>query len=175
MVSSPSSSSASSHTHTSVSNQATQSRRRRGRRPTRLTSPAHVPILAKRQSLQTKTPLHVHNRELAFRQLTEQLWAAGLPSSATACSMSVRSRCSSAPPSERSGGGDDGMIKNDWNNDYDDEEENIIDWDEPDKPDEGNSSSKNAVPILKLYYFTYAHMHVTSMIMHYACFACSNT
>ncbi len=173
MVSSPSSSSASSHTHTSVSNQATQSRRRRGRRPTRLTSPAHVPILAKRQSLQTKTPLHVHNRELAFRQLTEQLWAAGLPSSATACSMSVRSRCSSAPPSERSGGGDDGMIKNDWNNDYDDEEENIIDWDEPDKPDEGNSSSKNAVPILKTLLFhtrTYA-----CYFYDYACFACSNT
>jgi hypothetical protein len=131
----------SSRTHASVSNQVTQSRRRRGRRPIRPTSPPHVPILTKRQSLQTKTPLYIDNRELAFRQLTEQLWAAGLPSSTTACSMSVRSRCSSAPPSER-GGGEDEKTKNGWDNGYDDEEENIIDWDEPDKPDEGNSSRK---------------------------------
>jgi hypothetical protein len=131
----------SSHTHASVSNQVTQSRRRRGRRSTRPTSPPHVPILPKRQNLQTNTSLYVHNRELAFRQLAEQLWAAGLPSSTTACSMSVRSRCSSAPPSER-GGGDDEMKKTHWDNDYDDEQENIIDWDEPDKPDEGNSSRK---------------------------------
>jgi hypothetical protein len=131
----------SSSMHASVTNPVTQSRRRRGRRSTRNTSPTHVPILTKRTSLQTKTPLSGHNRELAFRQLTEQLWAAGIPSQTMASSMSVRSRCSSAPPSER-GGGDDEMIKIDWNNGYDDEEENIIDWDEPDKPDEGNSKTK---------------------------------
>jgi hypothetical protein len=49
--------------------------------------------------------------------------------------MSIRSRCSSAPPSER-GGGDDEATKITGNNNY--EEENI-DWDEPDLPDEGNS------------------------------------
>ncbi|CAF3697659.1 unnamed protein product [Adineta steineri] len=115
----------SSRTHTSVSNQMTQTRRRRGRRPTRPLSPTHAPNLTKGTSLQSNNSLRVNNRELAFRQLTEQLWAAGLPSATTACSMSVRSRCSSAPPSERGGrrGG------------YDDEEENI-DWDEPDKPDD---------------------------------------
>lgn len=150
-----SSSSSSSHTHASVSNQVTQSRRRRGRRPTRSTSPPHTPISTKRQGLQPNTPLSIHNRELVFRQLTEQLWAAGLPSSTTGCSMSVRSRCSSAPPSER-GGGEDEIVKLDWNNDYD-EEEDIIDWDEPDIPDEGNSSEKIYMPIFLLYHVTHAH------------------
>ncbi|UJR33639.1 hypothetical protein I4U23_021073 [Adineta vaga] len=125
----------SSHTHASVSNQATQPRRRRGRRPARPSSPSHIPFLTKRTNFQSNTPLRTPNRELAFRQLTEQLWAAGLPSSTTACSMSVRSRCSSAPPSER-GGADDEMKKIEWNNSYDDEDENMIDWDEPDKPDD---------------------------------------
>jgi len=148
-----SSSSSSSHAHASVSNQRTQSRRRGRRRSTRPTSPPNVPILPQRQILQTKTSLHIHNRELAFRQLAEQLWAAGLPSSMTACSMSVRSRCSSAPPSERGGGGDDEMTKIDWNDTHGDEEENMIDWDEPDKPDEGNSSRKKNMPIFILYYF----------------------
>jgi len=58
------------------------------------------------------------NQQLAFRQLTEQLWQAGLP---TAPTTSIRSRCSSAPPSERGGDADE-----------------TIDWDEPDTPDEGN-------------------------------------
>lgn len=136
-----SSSSSSSNNRASVSNQVTQPRRRRGRRSTRRISPSHTPTPTKRQSSQANnnTPSSIHNREQIFRQLTEQLWAAGLPSSRTACSMSVRSRCSSAPPSER-GGGEDELTKLDWDNDYDDEEENVIDWDEPDKPDEGNSS-----------------------------------
>jgi hypothetical protein len=129
----------SSRTHTSVANQSTQARRRRGRRPACPPSPPCVPFLTKRTSLQSSTPLPIHNRELAFRQLTEQLWAAGLPSATTACAMSVRSRCSSAPASER-GGADEEMLKIEWNNSYDDEVENIIDWDEPDKPDEGNGS-----------------------------------
>ena len=93
-----------------------------------------VPNLTKRKSLEDNSPLIVTNRELAFRQLTEQLWAAGLPSSTTACSMSIRSRCSSAPQSERGGGGEDKNHPIDSNNDA---EENI-DWDEPDIPDEGN-------------------------------------
>ncbi|CAF0749813.1 unnamed protein product [Adineta ricciae] len=125
----------SSRAHASVYNQVTQSRRRRGRRAARPSSPTHIPFLSKRRDFPSNTPISPHNRELAFRQLTEQLWAAGLPSAATACSMSVRSRCSSAPPSER-GGADDEIIKIEWNNSYDVEDENIIDWDDPDKPDE---------------------------------------
>jgi hypothetical protein len=173
-VVSSSSSSSSSHTHASVSKQVTQSRRRQGRHPTRPTLPPHVPNLTKKQSLHTKSSLHIHNRELAFRQLAEQLWAAGLPSSMTACSTSVRSRCSSAPPSER-GEGEDEIIKVNSNNDCDDEEENIVDWDEPDKPDDGNSSRKKTMPILIIYYFTYAYTHVAYMTIDYACFARSNT
>ncbi|CAF2702202.1 unnamed protein product [Rotaria sp. Silwood2] len=153
--------SSSNRAHASVSNhQVTQSRRRRGRRLIRTTSPTHVSSLTKRQSLQTNTPISIRNRELAFRQLTEQLWAAGLPSSTTGCSLSVRSRCSSAPPSER--GGDDEMTKISWNNGYNDEE-NIIDWDEPEKPDEGNSSWKkkhSCILIYNLLYFTYARMEI---------------
>ena len=114
--------------HSSVSRKSIQSRRRRP--PTHSPSPPLTPNLTKRKSLQD-----TNSRELAFRQLTEQLWAAGLPSSTTACSMSIRSRCSSAPPSER--GGDDGAIK--INGDNTDREEENIDWDEPDLPDEGNS------------------------------------
>lgn len=115
------------HAHSSISRKSIQSRRRH--RPTHSPSPTLIPNLTKRQSLQSNT-----NRELAFRQLTEQLWATGLPSSTTACSMSIRSRCSSAPPSDRDGG-DDETTKINGNNDN---EENI-DWDEPDLPDEGNS------------------------------------
>ncbi len=158
--------------HASVTNPVTQSRRRRGRRSTRNTSPTHVPILTKRTSLQTKKPLSGHNRELAFRQLTEQLWAAGIPSQTMANSMSVRSRCSSAPPSER-GGGDDEMIKIDWNNGYDDEEENIIDWDEPDKPDEGNTKTKIGISLHFKYFTrarTHTHMLVAYMTIDYAFF-----
>ncbi|CAF4461293.1 unnamed protein product [Rotaria socialis] len=129
------SSSATRNTYASISSQMSQSRRRRGRHLTRgTTSSTHVSNLTKRQSLQTNTPFSVHNRELAFRQLAEQLWAAGLPSSATASSLSIRSRCSSAPPSER--GGDDDMTIVTWNNHCNDEQENMIDWDEPDKPDD---------------------------------------
>ena len=162
------SASSSSHTHATVSNQVTQSRRRRGRRSTRPTSPPPVPNLTKSQSLQSNTPLYINNRELAFRQLTEQLWAAGLPSSTTACSMSVRSRCSSAPPSER-GGGDDDITKTHWNNDYNDEQENIIDWDVPDKPDEGNSSRikiKNKTPNYAFFsYSTISHIYTCMLLI----------
>jgi hypothetical protein len=175
--SSSSSSSSSSHTHASVSKQMTQSRRRGRRRSTRPTSPPNAPISPQRQILQAKTPLYVHNRELAFRQLTEQLWAAGLPSSMTACSMSVRSRCSSAPPSER-GGGDDEMTKIDWNDTHGDEEGNMIDWDEPDKPDEGNSSrKKNNYAYLYTLLFSHKHtyMPVAYMAIDCACFARSIT
>jgi hypothetical protein len=119
--------------HSSVSRKSIQSRRHR--HPTRSPSPTLIPNLAKRKSLQDNASLINTNRELAFRQLTEQLWAAGLPSSTTGCSMSIRSRCSSAPPSEF-GGGEDETIKINGNND-DNEEENI-DWDEPKAPDEGN-------------------------------------
>jgi hypothetical protein len=172
-----SSSSSSSHAHASVSNQRTQSRRRGRRRSTRPTSPPNVPILPQRQILQTKTSLNVHNRELAFRQLAEQLWAAGLPSSMTACSMSVRSRCSSAPPSERGGGGDDEMTKIDWNDTHGDEEENMIDWDEPDKPDEGNSSRKKKHAYLYTLLFSHKHTYtpVAYMAIDCACFARSIT
>jgi hypothetical protein len=65
--------------------------------------------------------------------------------------MSIRSRCSSAPPSERDGG-DDETAKTDGNNGN---EEETIDWDEPDVPDEGNTSCFNSC----------------SMIMNNACFA----
>lgn len=145
--------SSSSHAPTSMSNSMIQSRRRRGRRPTRPLSPSHVPTSETRPSFPSMT-----NRELAFRQLAEQLWAAGLPSSQTACSMSVRSRCSSAPPSERGG----------MNNEYDDaDDENMIEWDAPGKPDDGNScrktNSKHAYTHL-VDYIKYSHMHDASMI-----------
>ncbi|CAF0885194.1 unnamed protein product [Adineta steineri] len=107
-----------------IPTKSTHSRRRGARKQ----SPAPVSNLVKRKSLQDDTPLYSPNREIAFRQLTEQLWAAGLPSSTNACSMSIRSRCSSAPPSERDGGDDD------------------IDWDEPDAPDDdfGRYALQNA-------------------------------
>ena len=76
--------------------------------------------------------------ELAFRQLTEQLWVAGLPSSKTACSQSVRSRCSSVPPSER---GDYQLNETNTFGSKDgnhDEKESLVDRDEPYKPDKGN-------------------------------------
>jgi hypothetical protein len=136
----------------------TQSRRRRGRRPTRKPSPTPIPSLTKRKSLQTNAPLIVASRELAFRQLTEQLWAAGLPSSTTACSMSIRSRCSSAPPSERGGGGDE-TAKIEW----DDDEENI-EWDEPDIPDDGNGSIHKSSCLN--FYYNIRRMHdVVKVIM----------
>lgn len=113
----------------------TKPSRRRRRPAPKNPSPVPTPNLAKRNSLQDSTPISSANRELAFRQLTEQLWAAGLPSAATACSMSIRSRCSSAPPSER--GGDEGE-EDLARSDEDDLEENL-DWDEPDIPDDGNA------------------------------------
>ncbi|CAF1157024.1 unnamed protein product [Adineta ricciae] len=122
----PSSTSTTQHSGTKVS--------RRRRRPTpKDPSPVATHNLAKRNSLQDSTPISNANRELAFRQLTEQLWAAGLPSAATACSMSIRSRCSSAPPSER--GGNEGEEDLSRSDDDDDLEENL-DWDEPDIPDD---------------------------------------
>ena len=149
----------SSRAHASVYNQVTQPRRRRGRRAARPSSPTHIPFLPKRRDFPSNTPISPHNRELAFRQLTEQLWAAGLPSAATACSMSVRSRCSSAPPSER-GGVDDEMIKIERINSYDVEDESIIDWDDPDKPDEGNSSRKIIRHINIILNVRLSHMHI---------------
>jgi len=130
----------SSRTHSSISRESMPSRRHHSNQNPSLTSVP--PTSIKRKSLKdNNTPIIVTNRELAFRQLTEQLWAAGLPSSTTACSMSVHSRCSSAPPSERDGGEDETRKPN-WNNDDDDddEEDENIDWDEPNIPDEGNSS-----------------------------------
>ncbi len=127
-------------TYSSVSDTSRQSRPR----PTGNPSPMPVPHLPKRKSLQDNTPLSDTDRELAFRQLAEQLWAAGLPGSTTACSMSIRSRCSSAPPSER-GGGEDETQKTNWN---DDKSKENNDWDEPGAPDDGNSSCFNS------YYFT---------------------
>lgn len=142
----------SSRTHPCAASQAAQPpRRRRGRRPARPSSPTHVPFLTKRASLQSSSPLRLHHRELAFRQLAEQLWAAGLPSATTACSVSVRSRRSSAPASER-GAAEDDMCKAQWNNSYDDEDESVIDWDEPDKPDEGNSRRKKSTHICLFVY-----------------------
>jgi hypothetical protein len=85
--------------------------------------------------------------------------------------MSVRSRCSSAPPSER-GGGDDEMTKFGWNNNYYDEDEYITGWDEPDKPDQGNNSRK------KIYFYIllfHTRMHIAFTTMKYACLAHSNT
>lgn len=160
------------HARASISNQTPRSRRRRGQRPNRPTSPPNVPLLTKEQDSQPKTPSHVLNRELAFRQLTEQLWAAGLPSSKNACSMSVRSRCSSAPPSERGGGDDDNVSKIGWNNAYDDEEEEeMIDWDEPGKPEDGNSHRKKNKPIfLIFYYHTSTRTHVAYRNIDCACF-----
>lgn len=140
----------------------TQSRRRRGRRPTRPLSPSHI----------SNAPVSVTNRELAFRQLTEQLWAAGLPSAQTACSMSVRSRCSSAPPSERGGGGgtNNDLTSMDWNNEYDDgdDDENMIEWDAPGKPDDGNSRRRKKfihAYIHIIYYIVHTHTHDASMIL----------
>ena len=158
----------SSRTHPSVASQAAQPRRRRGRRPARASSPTHVPFLTKRASLQPSSPLRLHSRELALRQLTEQLWAAGLPSATTACSMSVRSRRSSAPASER-GGADDDMFKAEWNNSYDDEDESVIDWDEPDKPDEGNSSRKKSTHICIYVYSCIISNTFTCIDAHACC------
>lgn len=115
-----------SHTHNLVSHKPAQSLRQ----PDSLIHtpfPISVPIRNQRKSYQDNSSLITSNRELAFRQLTEQLWTAGLPSSPTACSMSIRSRRSSAPLSERGG-------------DYDIE---TIDWDEADLPDSGNRNCLN--------------------------------
>jgi hypothetical protein len=71
--------------------------------------------------------------------------------------MSIRSRCSSAPPSERDGG--DEMKKIDLINVYNDDEEHIIDWDEPDKPDKGNSSRKKTIYIYIYLYILLFRMH----------------
>jgi hypothetical protein len=142
-----------SRIHSSISRESTYSRRHHSTQNPSLTSVP--PTSIKRKSLKDNTPINVTNRELAFRQLTEQLWAAGIPSSTTACSMSVRSRCSSAPPSERDGGEDE-ITKTNWNNDNDDddnEEAENIDWDEPDVPDEGNSS---CLKILAIFHACFA-------------------
>lgn len=84
--------------------------------------PISVPIRNQRKSFQDNSSLITTNRELAFLQLTEQLWTTDSPSSTTACSMSIRSRRSSAPLSERGG----------------DNEIETIDWDDADTPDSGN-------------------------------------
>jgi len=143
-------------THDSASRKSTQSPRHHS---TRNPSPTSVPILTKKTSLQNNTALNIANRELVFRQLTEQLWAAGLPSSTTGCSMSICSRCSSAPPSE-CGGREDETTKTDWNNDGHAAEANI-DWDEPDIPDEGKSSCVKFLLFLMLASLvrTYANIY----------------
>ena len=116
-----------SRAHSSISHKAIQSRHHYDP-PTHTAFPISVPIQNKRKSFQDNSSLITANRELAFRQLTEQLWAAGLPSSTTACSMSTRSRRSSAPPSER--GGEDDTTKSTGTE--------IVDWDDADLPDSGN-------------------------------------
>jgi hypothetical protein len=152
----------------SNSDKPKQTRRRRGRhanRPTMTMGTATSLFPGKRPSLQHDIPFPVSNQEMLFAKLTEQLRAAGLPSAATACSMSIRSRCSSAPASEHGGADDDlskahrAMNDDDTDDDIDDdngnggddddedddddrEEENMIDWDEPDVPDDGNSRTK---------------------------------
>ena len=95
----------------------------------------------KRKSLQI-------NQELLFAQLTEQLRAAKLPNATTSSAMSIRSRCSSAPQSEHGGFDDDAdrrkflaefareQLSKTVEND-DEEEENLVDWDEPERPDDG--------------------------------------
>ena len=129
--------------HISVSNQATQSECRLVRPLTCSTTPIYISTSTNRQNChdQTYAIIRNHDRELVGDQLAEQSWVAGPPSSTTAYSMSTHSRRSSAPLLEYSG--KDETIENDWNNDCDDEEENIVDWDEPDKADEGNSRHQN--------------------------------
>ncbi|CAF1175327.1 unnamed protein product [Rotaria sp. Silwood1] len=131
------SSSSSSHKHSSISHEISQSHYHPSQHcSTRNSSSIPVPIETEKKSLQDDISLISTNRESTLRQLAEQLWASRLSSSTTVCSMSIRSRCSSAPASEH-GGAQNETIKIDQNND---EKEDKIDWDEPDVPDEGNSS-----------------------------------
>ncbi|CAF3930904.1 unnamed protein product [Rotaria sordida] len=127
------SSSSSSHKHNSVSHETTQSHYHPSRhRSARDPSTTPVPILTEKKSLPLDTSLIATNRELTLRQLTEHLWTTRLPSSRTACSMSIRSRCSSAPTFE-CGGVQNKATKTGRN---DSEKVENIDWDEPDMPDE---------------------------------------
>ncbi|CAF4062890.1 unnamed protein product [Rotaria sp. Silwood2] len=126
-------SSPSSHKHSSISHETTPLHHHPSRDRSALNpSPTPVPILTEKKGLQGDTSLIPTIRELSLRQLAEQLWAAKLPSSATACSMSIRSRCSSAPASEH-GGAQNEKTKSNRN---DNGKEENIDWDEPDIPDE---------------------------------------
>ena len=135
-------SSSSSRTRPFASNEPAKTHPHRGRPPTRNPAIPSTSTFVKRKSLQYDTPLLLSSQALAFAQLTEQLRAAGLPTAATACSMSIRSRCSSAPPSEH-GGGDDDRTRSDL--DTDEDEEDAIDWDEPEMPDDGNSISHTSM------------------------------
>lgn len=116
-----------SRAHSLSSQKAIQSRHHHDP-PTHTAFPISVPIRNKRKSFPDNSSVITANRELEFRQLTEELWAAESPSSTTACSISPRSRRSSAPPSER--GGEDDTTKSTGTE--------IIDWDDADLPDSGN-------------------------------------
>ena len=88
-------------------------------------------IRVKRNSVELNQPKSASkNEQQLFAQLVEQLKAAGFATSRTSCSMSIRSRCSSAPPSEHGG-----IADLDADND---ENEEMIDWDDPQRPDDGN-------------------------------------
>ena len=100
-----------------------------------------IAVREKRPSLQHDAASYLTQHELLFAQLTEQLRAAGLPNAATASSMSIRSRCSSAPASEFGGDDDDEPLRTRASSNAAEDEEEMIDWDEPDLPDDGNDST----------------------------------
>ena len=159
-----SSSSASSRARPLASNEPAKTHPRRGRHPTRNPAIPFTSTFVKRKSLQYETPLLLSSQALAFAQLTEQLRNAGLPTAATACSMSVRSRCSSAPPSEH-GAGDDDRTRSDLDTD-DEDDEDAIDWDEPDMPDDGNTISKTSLQSMA--------SHLALLCTHLHLYSCDN-
>lgn len=131
-----------SRAHSLISQKATQPRHH-DVPPTHTAFPVSVPIPNKRKSFQDNSSLITANRELAFRQLTEQLWAEGeSPPSTTAYSISARSRRSSAPASER--GVEDDTTKSIGTE--------IIDWDDADLPDSGNRTR-----LFFFHYFTHTY------------------
>lgn len=105
---------------------------------------------------QKRKSLQLH-QEILFAQLTAQLRAANLPNAATSSAMSIRSRCSSAPASEHGGFDDDEQQMLTKQNENFEEEENLIDWDEPTRPDDGkNLSSTNKFTDLFLLLMTHS-------------------
>ena len=122
---------------------------RQGRRFTCTASLVYASSLTKKESLMSNLPISVHNRVLSYHWSNERLrWTARLSSSATASPMCIRSRYLSVLVSRHVN--NDEVTENNRNNSYDDDEEeeeeeeeddkeNIIYWDEPDKPDESNA------------------------------------